>query len=73
MKKFIVFEGLDGSGKTTQVKLLANSLKKIKKDFFLTREPGGTPISEMIRDILVQKKKSEISPSTELLLIYAAR
>ena len=43
MKKFIVFEGLDGSGKTTQVKLLANSLKKIKKDFFLTREPGGTP------------------------------
>ena len=73
MKKFIVFEGLDGSGKTTQVKLLANSLKKIKKDFFLTREPGGTPISEMIRDILVQKKKSEISPYTELLLIYAAR
>ena len=43
--------------KTTQVKLLANSLKKIKKRFFLTREPGGTKISEMIRDILVQKKK----------------
>ena len=41
MKKFIVFEGLDGSkGKTTQVKLLASSLKKIKKDFLLTREPG---------------------------------
>ena len=41
MKKFIVFEGLDGSGKTTQVKLLASSLKKIKKDFLLTREPGA--------------------------------
>ena len=56
MKKFIVFEGLDGSGKTTQVKLLANSLKKIKKDFFLTREPGWTIISEKDKNILVQKK-----------------
>ena len=73
MKKFIVFEGLDGSGKTTQVKLLAKSLRKIKKDFFLTREPGGTNVSEIIREILVKKKKFEISPHTELLLIYAAR
>ena len=73
MKKFIVFEGLDGSGKTTQVKLLANSLKKIKKDFYLTREPGGTNTSEKIREILVKKKKFEISPKSELLLIYAAR
>ena len=48
MKKFIVFEGLDGSGKTTQVKLLGNSLKKIKKEFLLTREPGGTDTSEQI-------------------------
>ena len=73
MKKFIVFEGLDGSGKTTQVNLLADSLKKIKKDFFLTREPGGTIISERIRKILVQKNKSDISPQAELLLIYASR
>ena len=73
MNKFIVFEGLDGSGKTTQLKLLGNSLKKIKKDFFLTREPGGTNLSEMIRNILVQKNINEISPNTELLLIYAAR
>ena len=73
MKKFIVFEGLDGSGKTTQVKLLANSLKKINKDYFLSREPGGTVISELIRDILVQKKSTEISPYAELLLIYASR
>ena len=73
MKKFIVFEGLDGSGKTTQVKLLGNSLKKIKKDFLLTREPGGTDTSERIRKILVQKNNNYISPHTELLLIYAAR
>ena len=73
MKKFIVFEGLDGSGKTTQVKLLGNSLKKIKKEFLLTREPGGTDTSEQIRKILVQKNNNYISPNTELLLIYAAR
>ena len=73
MNKFIAFEGLDGSGKTTQVKLLAGSLKKIKKDFFVTREPGGTLISEMIRKILVEKNSTKISANTELLLIYAAR
>ena len=73
MNKFIAFEGLDGSGKTTQVKLLAGSLKKIKKIFFVTREPGGTLISEMIRKILVEKNSTKISANTELLLIYAAR
>ena len=65
MKKFIVFEGLDGSGKTTQVKLFGNSLKKIKKGFLLTREPGGTDTSERIRKILVQKNNNKIFPLTQ--------
>ena len=73
MNKFIAFEGLDGSGKTTQVKLFAVSLKKAKKDYFLTREPGGTKLSEKVREILVKKDKESFSSITELLLIYAAR
>ena len=55
MKKFIAFEGLDGCGKTTQIKLFASSLKKVKKDYFLTREPGGTKVAEKVREILVKK------------------
>ena len=73
MKKFITFEGIDASGKSTQIKIIYKILKKKNKKVFLTREPGGTHISEMIRNILVQKNINEISPNTELLLIYAAR
>ena len=73
MKKFIAFEGLDGSGKTTQIKLFASSLKKIKKDYFLTREPGGTKVAEKVREILVKRSGKTFSSITELLLIYAAR
>ncbi len=73
MKKFIAFEGVDGSGKSTQVKLLAKSLKKSGLEFICTREPGGSYISDQIRKILVRKQKENILPTTELLLIYAAR
>lgn len=74
MKKFIVFEGIDGSGKSTQIKLLNKSLKKIKENFFFTREPGGTIFSEKIRKILVNKEiNDDLLPLTELLLVYAAR
>ena len=57
MKKFIAFEGIDGSGKSTQLKLLLKSFKKAKINFLSTREPGGTMLSEDIRKILVNKKK----------------
>ena len=73
MKKFIAFEGLDGCGKTTQIKLFASSLKKVKKDYFLTREPGGTKVAEKVREILVKRSGKIFSSITELLLIYAAR
>ena len=55
MTKFIAFEGIDGSGKSTQLKLLAKSLDLKGIKFICTREPGGSDISEQIRKILVKK------------------
>lgn len=74
MKKglFIVFEGPDRSGKSTQVRLLSDWLIKNRLKPVLTREPGGARISEAIRDILLDAK-NKISPLTELLLYEAAR
>ncbi len=73
MKKFITFEGGEGAGKSTQAKLLSKSLSFINEKNFLTREPGGTKVSDKIRKILVEGKKNDISPDVELLLIYASR
>ena len=70
---FISIEGTDGSGKTTQIKLLEEYLKK--KGFYVvcTREPGGNPISEKIREIIIDKENSEMTAVTEALLYAAAR
>ena len=65
---FITFEGVEGSGKTTQVQRLATALGP---NVVLTREPGGTPIAERIRDIFLTS--DGITPMTELLLIAASR
>ena len=73
MKKFITFEGGEGSGKTTQCKLLSNSLLKINEENMLTREPGGTVFSEKIRKILVNNSQLDLTVDSEILLIYAAR
>ena len=72
MKNFITFEGGEGTGKSTQSKLLFNSISKITKKVVLTREPGGTKQSELLRDLIVKKKVSW-DPLTEILLINAAR
>lgn len=72
MKNFITFEGGEGTGKSTQSKLLFNSISKVTKKVFLTREPGGTKQSELLRDLLVKKNLSW-EPITEILLINAAR
>lgn len=72
MKNFISFEGGEGSGKTTQSKLLFKSISKITKDVLLTREPGGNNLSEKIRSLIV-KKNNDFDSITELLLIYASR
>ncbi len=69
----ITFEGLDFSGKTTQIKLLTDKLRQNNYDVIVVREPGGTPISEKIRDILLDKKNLEMTQIAELLLFSAAR
>lgn len=70
---FITFEGIDFCGKSTQVKLLKDSLINDNKRVKLIREPGGTHISEEIRDILLDKKNSGMYEETELLLFSASR
>lgn len=73
MRKFITFEGGEGTGKSTQAKLLSISLNKIGEENILTREPGGTPLSEKIRRMIVNHNNDDMLVDTELLLIYAGR
>ena len=70
---FISFEGGDGSGKSTQIHILREFLEERGYDVILTREPGGTPISEKIRSIILDKANSEMDDMTEALLYAAAR
>ena len=70
---FITFEGVEGSGKSTQIQLLATFLRGLGREVVLTREPGGTPLAERIRDILMDKADETMSPLTELLLYEASR
>ncbi len=69
----ISFEGIDGCGKSTQIKLLQKKLEKIGKKVFVVREPGGTTISEKIRNILLDTSHIEMCEITELLLFSASR
>ncbi|AFH49093.1 Thymidylate kinase [Ignavibacterium album JCM 16511] len=70
---FITFEGIDFCGKSTQVELLKNYFEKKGKTVKVIREPGGTEISEKIRDILLDKKNNKMFMETELLLFSASR
>lgn len=70
---FITFEGLDFCGKSTQVQLLEDYLIKNNSKVKIIREPGGTQISEKIRDVLLDKKNSDMSVETELILFSASR
>lgn len=70
---FISFEGTEGVGKTTLIKSLADYLQQQGKAVVLTREPGGTPLAEQIRQLLLNPQDEAMSESCELLLIFAAR
>lgn len=71
--KFITFEGIEGCGKTTQIKLLDEYLQKKGSKTVLTREPGGTAIGDNIRKVLLDPTHKIMDPVTELLLYAAAR
>jgi len=70
---FITFEGIDGSGKSTQAKMLADALQADGHDVVLTREPGGSPGAEEIRALVLEGNPDRWSPETEILLFTAAR
>lgn len=70
---FITFEGCEGCGKTTQIGLLSERLQKANKEILVTREPGGTPVGEMVRHILIGNEVSNMCPESELLLFAASR
>ncbi len=73
MSLFITFEGPEGSGKTTQIQLLAAWLREQGQTVLATREPGGTAIGDRVRAILLDSDHREMQPQTEILLFSAAR
>jgi len=70
---FITFEGPEGSGKSTQLRLLGKKLRGQNRPVLETAEPGGTPIGLQIRRVLLDAKNQELCPTAELLLMFAAR
>ena len=70
---FITFEGIEGSGKSTQIELLRSSLKEEGNAVEILREPGTTQLGEKIRDIFLEKTNERVDPITEAFLLYASR
>ncbi len=71
--RFVTFEGGEGSGKSTQARLLAERLKHAGIDTLLTREPGGSPFAEQVREFILSGRQAPHPPLAEALLFYAAR
>ena len=71
--KFITFEGLDGCGKTTQLERLAAALRARGIEVLTTREPGGTPIGERVRGVLLDSRTQGMAPLAELCLMFGSR
>ena len=73
MVLFVTFEGPEGSGKSTQIELLCSYLQARRLPAVRTREPGGTRIGDMIRDVILSPEHAELVPPTEFLLFSASR
>ena len=71
--RFVTFEGIEGVGKTTQVARLSSALHSLKVAHVVTREPGGTPLAESIRQVVLTAREETLPPTAELLLMFAAR
>lgn len=71
--RFITFEGTEGVGKSTQIATAAQTLRELGVDCIVTREPGGTPMAEAIRELLLAPRDEVVNDLTELLLMFAAR
>ncbi len=71
--KFITVEGTEGVGKSTNIAVIKSELEQRGIDLLITREPGGTPLAEEIRNILLQKRDEPVDATAELLLVFAAR
>ena len=71
--KFITIEGTEGVGKSTNIQFIQTYLAKRNIPLVTTREPGGTPLAEQIRDILLQNREEKMDEAAELLLVFAAR
>jgi dTMP kinase len=71
--KFLTFEGLDGTGKSTQIKKLAKALRARGMPVVVTREPGGTGTGEKIRDVILHSATTGLSPMAEMALMFASR
>lgn len=71
--RLITLEGIEGVGKTTHVQFIANLLRGAGKDVVTTREPGGVPVAERIREVLLATDGGGVPPLSELLLMFAAR
>lgn len=71
--QFITFEGTEGVGKSTQLANAAKTLERLGIDYIVTREPGGTPMAEAIRELLLAPREEPVNDMTELLLMFAAR
>ena len=70
---FITFEGIEGSGKSTQIQILQTSLKQEGHSVEILREPGTTQLGEKIRDVFLEKTNEKVDPMTEAFLLYASR
>ena len=71
--KFITIEGTEGVGKTTNIEFIQSWMDTKKLSYSITREPGGTPLAEQIRELLLAPREESVSSTAELLLIFAAR